>query len=221
MNNKIETLQQALCLNNNGVAYLAQGDAASALRSLARSLTIINEFVARSEAGLETGNPIGVPCPMMPYRLPMFPQSELFYVHNQAMVLRSPDDPQWLQDCDVCSTTAVVLFNMALAFHCDAMSGNEARLRKASFMYEECTKLLEEGNDFALVHLNVLLLAAANNQAALYYQLQDYEQTVNYLKAARDAYVPIATAIDGEKFVDEILLNFTTLSMRPTVAASA
>jgi hypothetical protein len=212
-------INSAIHLSNNGCFLLSHGESTKSLRVFAQALRILNDAVLRADFGLEGTDANGVPCVAMPYLIPSFLQNESFYVYNQAMLLKPLENDHPLAGYDACSTSAVIIFNMALAFH---YLGNN---RKAVYMYGECEKLLD-AEEFGTADLQMIVLAAANNMATISYQDRDYEGLEQQLESVQENYFRVRNSsasaeILDEHCMDEMALNFTTLSMRPSAASAA
>jgi len=216
----MSAIQNVAELNRNGVFYLANGDASSALKTFKQALVQMGAVVNSGD------------------QLPMVEQSSdaaatasvevtglkdtYLYIFNRAFLLSSEmcvEDLTWANAC--------LVFNLALAFQQRGMMRGEAdKLQKAHRIYEMAAKLAVAAAQQGASNHSILIMAAMNNQAHICYTVGHYEQSRAHLMripqfAQIDATAAFATkgAFKPED-LDEIFLN-VAIMQPPSTAATA
>jgi hypothetical protein len=164
--------QEAAHLNNEGVTALFEGDPSSAISSMAKAIKLMKTELSHTDASKLQGdsatariqNTSTVEIPSM--------ESSDTIVFNQAV--RIPADFGDLSHFDMNIYTASVIFNLALAHHFKASSGDAVCMSKAEKLYCMVLKLLDE----SALHVHTALvvkLACINNLSQIRYAKGDYE----------------------------------------------
>jgi hypothetical protein len=193
----MDCLQQGIAMNNQGVQLLKNGDAASSALVFSRAVKILRAF---SEAANEwyapdssvngksvsrtiSGDATARSRPMSFLFSDCTPCQEGihcddFFIHSSPLVLSNDPKIVLLDDVQdaVWSTSTVMIFNMALSWHMQAVTTGAALARfKASQLYDLVLSMLEQshGDDDAYLALELLAL---NNRAHLLYEERDWEQ---------------------------------------------
>lgn len=223
--NHLECLQEIARLNNEGARYLASNVANDGVKALKSALVIMGgiadtvDMMMDCESESQKSNDC---CPSL--EVPGL--EDVFFIYNRAVLL----DPS--ETSDLSATNAIILFNLALAFHQRGLlCGQEAKLGKAVHLYDLCTKLVYDVSS----SLGPLILAALNNQAQIYYSMGDYAKVEEQLQVIRSVaeYVTMPrentrsssnTNVNKPAFeqrhFEEIYLN-VAITQPPTTAASA
>jgi hypothetical protein len=180
----MDSLQEAVRINNRGVQHLCNGDIAASFPSFQQAVAI-----SRSIIGQENDPLIVVPAQVRsngyscfherPNVLPGLQSS--YYVYDRAILL--PRDLAISDARDMehigCVTRSSVIFNLALASHSHGKNtGHSESLRRACMLYDVLIRVLDGtgGNDTSL---GVLKCLALNNFAAIHHELGNFDQSSN------------------------------------------
>jgi hypothetical protein len=215
MSNHFDSLREISRLNNDGARYLASNLAGEAVKALKGALMIMGKIANDDDDMMEDSEDNEInDCPSLD--VPGLDGS--FFIYNRALFLEVQPS-----GVDLTATNAVILFNLALAFHQRGLTcGHQAKLSKALHLYDLCTKLIGDISS----RLGPLALAALNNQAQIYYSICDYARTEEMLSNIRSVaeYVPMPSpsgkSAFEERHFEEIYLN-VAITQTPTTAASA
>lgn len=212
-------LQEAARLNFTGASLLASNDAGNAVKALKAALQIMQNLTMTPEAD---DHAIRFHKEQVCSAIELPQMCDSFYVFNKALIFNVTEE------VDLGFYNAVIMFNMALAFHQHGLAfGQDNKLRKAIHIYGLCSKLLDGDKTASSASL---LMAAINNQAQVHYALSEYEnarQVLDQLKAcAEDAVATMDTETTNESSpfqpqdMDEFFLNIA-ITQPPTAAPMA
>ena len=168
----MESIDNAITLNNEGVSLLQSGNDHAAVAALTRSLGIIrvhlNDASRRSAAShhqqLQAPFHNFVPLPDL--------EDESYFIANQAITVKPGT---YLDSADAINTfSGCTIMNLALAYHRRGQLGNEACMQKAETLYTMATKLFN-GRTILTGTALVVRLAATNNLCHVRYERGDFE----------------------------------------------
>ena len=165
----MESIDNAIALNNEGVSLLQSGNDQAAVAALTRSLGIIRVHLNESR-GLtcqhEQQAPFHTCVP-----LPDF-EDEFYFIANQAITVTAGTR---LDSADAINTfSGCTIMNLALAYHRRGQLGNEACMQKAETLYTMATKLFT-GRPMLSGTALVIRLAATNNLCHVRYERGELE----------------------------------------------
>lgn len=218
MSYQSKLFQEVCRLNNDGATFLAYNDAPSAGRALKASLLIMQQ-ISRAESNGEQAMEVDTEshgCPQL--EVPAL--CDTFYVYNRALLL----DPSHFKGADeshLRASNAVILFNMALAFHLQGKARcQEERLRRAACFYGLAATIVQNSSKLA----GGLVVAALNNQAQIYQELFEFEHSRRLLdhicELPEHILVEVADSFFEEGQLEDIYLN-VSIVQAPTTAPSA
>jgi len=218
----MEQLQEAARLNSVGASRLASNDRSGAVAILKTAIQIMDTISRAPEVeGHIRSNQEQVAGALdMPESCAVM--DDTFFVYNRPLLFQV--SPQAL---DLGFYNAVLMFNLALAFHQEAVHrGQAAKFQKAANLYHLCYNLLAGD---ATACSGALILAAMNNATHAYLKigaydkfregLQDLEQHAAYYAALQSSPLDAAAPFDAKHF-EEFFLNIT-LAQEPTAAPCA
>jgi hypothetical protein len=169
--------QEALRLNNEGVMLLQlENREQQAMTCLTQSLNMVKHLLAKttSDDSTSSSNPLNKALNIQPtaHSLPNLEDCKSFIYCS--LLVFSLDEAETVPSEDTLQVySAVIILNIALAYHRKGVSGNEACLAKAEKLYVMVTKLLsgcENNQGIALV----AKLASINNLSLLRHSQGDY-----------------------------------------------
>jgi hypothetical protein len=206
--------EQAVQLNNAGVAALLQGEEETAINAMSKSIKMMKQELTKSSAGSHTSK-LRSDQDSHTVELPGMDADTI--VFNQA--IRIPTDgPQDDINIHVCS--AAVIFNLALAHHHKASkTGEVAYLAKAEKLYAMVLRVADDASSRTAV---LAKLASISNLSQIRFAKGEYEQAqeaVNQLSSLmrrRGA----SRALLEEPQVQGMLMNALLLKA-PIVAPAA
>lgn len=210
------SIKQIIDLNNAAAFFLSSGDVSASLNTLKKAMATVSVHEQAADAAMdmevdvnytvETGICQSLEIASL--------EDRYFYLFNRAPILDSSSD--------LAFANAALLFNMALTVHQRGLQVGEFKtLSKALRLYglaiQLATLLGPRGS--------ILVMAALNNEASIYYCFGDYQTSHECLKLVPDAASTALSAIESQSPVDqaameEILLNVSIIQA-PTIAACA
>lgn len=202
----LEHLQQIAQLNKVGVQCLASGNGGDAVKVFKNALAHMgyvtqhpsSDDLFQCKAQNCSSHPIGN-------------MESSYYLYSSGFVFEAG------VEVDIAFCNAVILFNLALAFHQRGIQhGQEARLRKAVSFYDLSTQLISELSASS----GALLLAALNNSAQIQFELGQYDVACETLELLQGEAVNVPPGVLEQEDVDQFFLN-AALTRPPTVAACA
>jgi hypothetical protein len=170
--------QEALRLNNEGVMLLLlESREQHAMNCLTQSLNMVKHLLAKttSDDSRSSSNPLNKALKIQPtaHSLPNLQYSNGFiYCSLLAFSLEKAEETVPSED-NIQVYSALIILNIALAYHRRGVSGNEACLAKAENMYVMVTKLLSDCENNQGIAL-VAKLASINNLSLIRHSRGDY-----------------------------------------------
>ena len=164
-------MTNALRLNNEGVMLLLENRDQEAVTSLTQSLNQVKGLLSVSQEAPEGSQHKDV-IHHSTYTLPNLQNQNCFIYSNALMFSLTSDNLPSSEDIHV--YTAVIILNIALAYHRKGLSGNAGCLIKAEKMYEMVGKLLEGDETHCGTSL-LVKVAAINNLSQLRFDQGDYQ----------------------------------------------
>lgn len=174
-------VKQATKLNNEGVSRMAGDENTKAMVAFQQSLALMKQSVNQFESeddddDKDMSEAKFAPLRKSPFDLSMF-QSGPSYVYNHYLLLHDKDFVEGDTESVLVLSSAIILFNFALACHQQGLSsGREAALKKASQLYRLTVKLLVD-NELHDINTTSLALVALNNRAQIHYDQCDYAES--------------------------------------------
>jgi hypothetical protein len=214
----MNSIQNAFSLNNQGVHLLVSGDSSSAMRSLKRAMRIFKEAINGTTSC--TGMNLSIEEAALPFCESAFAipglQDIHFYTYDHGIMLTTNEESDEL----LTLYSAIVLFNLALAYHHQGrLLGHEKTLKRASVLYSATAKILTNVDYMSATILTLLVL---NNKSQIHYDQCEYIQSVDCLKVISKIMgsVKVLHVILNQKDLEGLLLN-TMLVVVPTAAQAA
>jgi hypothetical protein len=178
MNNLIQEAQR---LNNKGVVLLLLDNREQqAVTCLKQSLSMVKHLLAMAsdDDSRTSSSPsnMALNIQILAHSLPSLQDSNSF-IYCSLLAFSPADASETLPTEDTIQVySAVIILNIALAYHRKGLSGNEASLTMAEKMYGMVTKLLSgcENNEGVAL---VAKLAAMNNLSVLQHSQGDYNSS--------------------------------------------
>jgi hypothetical protein len=181
-------IQEAQRLNNEGVMLLLLEDREQqAVTCLTQSLNMFKHLLAipSDDNRRSSSNPsnMALNIQLLAHSLPNLQVSDSF-IYCSLLAFSVAEASETLPSKDTIQVySAVILLNIALAYHRKGVSGNEASMARAEKMYSTVTELVsgsEDNQGYALV----AKLASINNLSVLQHSQGDYnlsQQGFQYL----------------------------------------
>jgi hypothetical protein len=207
----LDLLHHIAHLNKVGVSHLASGCGGEALKAFKEALVIMRKATEHPDSEELFMSKVQT-CSTQDIN----GLDSSFYLYNNAFLFEAT------AGLDIAFANAIVLFNLAIAFHQRGMStGEEPKLRRALSLYDLSTQLISEVTPYS----GALLMAALNNAAQIQFGLADYQGACETLAMLQSeaTHLPLSECspdILGEEHLDQIFLN-VALTKPPTAAASA
>jgi hypothetical protein len=218
----------ALQVNNQGVSLLLEGRDQEGVRCLSQSLSLIKSRIG----GNYTDEPMSIMSTTggeekaalheATFPLPNFEDAHSF-LYTAALAFSADCDDSLINESNSHVYSAVVIFNLALAYHRQGKKlGKSACLVKAERMYEMVIRLLDSEADYQGTAL-LVKLATLNNLSLLHHEQRNYESAQNgfELLAWTIRSAPSSSMLSSSQMdVDAMLLNVLFVSV-PSIAPAA
>jgi hypothetical protein len=184
----MNSIKYACSLNNQGVDLLVKGESSRAMKVLQSAVGLITTAVNK------TGTTSS--CTKMDQfcdedaSLPFYESTSTVsglqdlhcYVYNHGIMI-APDNVNGETEVMLSIKTAVVIFNLALASHCEGTAlGRDKLLKKASVLYSLVVRLLSRCAMPMDASTTILTVLALNNQAQILYDQCEYVQSVDCMQ---------------------------------------
>ncbi len=183
----MNSIKYACSLNNQGVDLLLSGESARATKAFQFAICLLKR-ASVTEAEDFSCTEINSSCDDAP--LPFSEsistvsglQGLLGYVYDHGIII-SDNISNAKTEATISLYIAVVLFNLALTFHCRGTAlGGDALLEKASVLYTLVVELLNTCTMAEDASSTILTLLALNNKAQIRYDQCDYVQSIDCMK---------------------------------------
>jgi hypothetical protein len=228
----MNSIKYACSLNNQGVDLLVAGDSVSALEFLQSAQKLLKEAlfeletVTTSCSGVTLSNE-GATLPFFesPAALPGLEDTEFYiYHHGIHMITNTTNGVITRESEEMLSLyNAIVLFNLALAFHHDGSLGREQSLKTAALLYGMTVQLLARSNNPDDISATILTLLALNNKAQIHYDQCEYIQSIDCMLIVSEIILDSADGLRSAlnpKDVEGLMLNIILMNA-PTAAPAA
>jgi hypothetical protein len=221
----MNSIKHACSLNNQGVDLLVAGESSRAMKAFQTAVgllkTAVNEVDEKS-ACTEMDQSFDVSLPFCESTSSVSGLQGLHcYVYKHGIMISGNVDEE--SEATISLYIAIVLFNLALASHCQGTAlGRDALLKKASVLYTLVVQLLNRCTMPEDASTTILTLLALNNQAQIHYEQCEYIQSVDcmeYIKKIMGGCRGLHSALNHED-VEGLLLNVMLLST-PSAAKAA
>jgi hypothetical protein len=180
----MNSIKYACSLNNQGVDLLVSGESSRAITVFQSAVGLLQKEVRGTETTCRTEVDESCNDASLPFCESTSPVSGL-------------QDGE--SDVTISLYIAIVLFNLALASHCEGIALGRAKLlKKASVLYSLVVKLLTCYTMPKDACTTILTLLALNNQAQIHYEQCEYAQSVGCMKY-------ISTIMGGCRGLDSAL----------------
>lgn len=175
-------VKRASALNNHGAVLIVQGDRKRATAAFQGALAVMKDASSAS-AGLtdhENQERSDVADHSHPFRAFVAgvqtashktPINEEHSIYTRPFVFDESLIPT--QDIALPLYSAVILFNLGLSLHDEALTDSEVCLRRAAHIYRMCLQILETIAQHCPSAV-VVAVAALNNKAAIHFELCEY-----------------------------------------------
>jgi hypothetical protein len=228
----MNSIKYACSLNNQGVDLLVAGDSVSALEFLQSAQKLLKEAlfeletVTTSCSGVTLSNEDAtLPFFESPAALPGLEDTEFYiYHHGIHMITNTTNGVITRESEEMLSLyNAIVLFNLALAFHHDGSLGREQSLKTAALLYGMTVQLLARSNNPDDISATILTLLALNNKAQIHYDQCEYNHSIDCMLIVSEIILDSADGLRSAlnpKDVEGLMLN-SILMNAPTAAPAA
>uniref|UniRef100_A0A7S1GNN8 Uncharacterized protein n=1 Tax=Cyclophora tenuis TaxID=216820 RepID=A0A7S1GNN8_CYCTE len=188
------TYQHAVFCNNTGVACLEHGDlprALSAFKTALNSMTTVISDLEKSKRNLSPKSSSSwSPNSLMDFcvqwsanaKLPLHMEGAVSgsasFVYRRAIRIYSTPLTAATQRDNFVDESAIVVYNLALAFHLSGVNNNTEFLRRAIRFYEIANSILQRQREQPSNQLKSVLLnmAVLNNMGQIRHSLMEFEQ---------------------------------------------
>jgi hypothetical protein len=177
----------ACSLNNQGVDLLVAGESSRALTTFLSALSLLKK-AAVNETETTPCTDMNVSCDAT--SLPSFRGSASTvsglqdlhgYVYDHGIMISYKINEE--TDVQISLYIAIVLFNLAIASHCQgAALGREKLLKKASVLYSLVVQLLTKCTMPVDASTTILTMLALNNKAQIHHDQCEYVQSLDCMK---------------------------------------
>jgi tetratricopeptide (TPR) repeat protein len=186
-NSAMNSIKYACSLNNQGVDLLISGNSLSAMKSFQSARKLLkepaNEVKTTSCSGMTLSNEKAtLPFHESPETVPGLENMEFYFCNNGLMIT---DTTNGESEEMLSLYNAIVLFNLALAYHREGRLGRAKSLKKAALLYSMTVQLLNGGPTMPDDDMSatILTLFALNNKTQIHYDLCKYIQSVDCAKS--------------------------------------
>jgi hypothetical protein len=222
-------IQEAQRLNNEGVRLLLlENREQQAVTYLTQSLNMVKHLLAivSDDNSRSSSNPsnVAINSELLAHSLPNLQDSESF-ICCSLLAFSVAEASEALPSEDTIQVySAVIILNIALAYHRKGVSGSEASVARAKKLYGMVTKILSGCDNNKGVAL-VAKLAAVNNLSLLQHSQGEYNSSQQGFQYLRDLIDVASEDLEGSpllhstKMYEGMLLNI--LCVGPSDAAPA
>jgi hypothetical protein len=221
-------IQEAQRLNNEGVMLLLlENREQQAVTCLRQSLNMFKHLLAipsddNSRSSSSSPSNMALNIQLLAQSLPNLQDSNSF-IYCSLLAFSPAEASETLPSKDTIQVfSAVIILNIALAYHRKGVSGNKACMARADKMYGMVTKLLsgcENNRGFALL----AKLASINNLSVLQHSQNDYslsQQGFQYLRDLIDVAAAERSPLCSAQMYEGMLLNILC-AVPPNAAPAA
>jgi hypothetical protein len=220
-----ELFRQALLLNNEGVERMAENRDQEAVELLTKSLTLVKQILAASEAAAasESQSSSSSPKAMLHQQISLslaglHDQHCFIYSHPVAFAL--DEEGGAVPDQDTHIYSAVIILNLALIYHRKGLSlSSAACLLKAERMYDMCLSLLS-GSCPAGTTALLVKFAALNNLSQLKHMRGEYQSSLQGFQYLGSLLGMSSTSVCDDTIYQGMLLNVLCTTV-PQAAGAA
>jgi hypothetical protein len=185
----MNSIKYACSLNNQGVDLLVSGESARAINAFQSALCLLKKASANEAKTSPPCTEMNIPCDdasSLPFCESTSTVSGLQglhgYVYDHGIMIPS-SNVNGETETMVSLYIAIVLFNLALPYHCEgAALGLDKLLKKASMLYSLVVQLLNRRTIPQDASTTILTLLALNNKAQIHYDQCEYVQSVDCMK---------------------------------------
>jgi hypothetical protein len=181
----MSSIKYACSLNNQGVDLLVSGEISRAMKFFQSAVALFKKAVHEAETNscIELDQfSDDASLPFCESTLTVAGLQDLqCYVYNHGIMISNNVNGETEEMISL--YIAIVLFNLALASHCEGTAlGRDKLLKKASVLYSLVVQLLTRLTMPVDASTTILTLLALNNQAQIHYDQCEYVQSVDCLK---------------------------------------
>jgi hypothetical protein len=221
----MNSVKYAYSLNNQGVDLLLSGEAAKAIIVFERAVGLLKKAVHEAETISFIGMDQSCDCTSLLFSesISTIPGLNCLhcYVYDHGIVI--PGNSNEETQVMITLYIAIVLFNLALASHCEGTAFGRAKsLKKASVLYSLAGQLLARCKMLNIASTTTLTLFALNNKAQIHYDHCEYAQQIDCIKYISRILCSgrVVHSAQNHKGVEGLLLNVMLLSA-PSAAQAA
>jgi hypothetical protein len=181
----MNSIKYACSLNNQGVDLLVSGELSRATIVFESAVGLLKEAVHDTETSSYIGMDQSCDVASLPFCESISTVAGLnrlhCYVYDHGIVI--PANGNGETQVMISLYIAIVLFNLALASHCEATAiGRAKSLKKASVLYSLAVQLLARCAMPEITSTTTLTLLALNNKAQIHYDQGEYVQHADCMK---------------------------------------
>jgi hypothetical protein len=182
----MNSIKYACSLNNQGVDLLVKGESSRAMKVFQSAVGLLKKAVHEAETTSCTKVDQSCDDASLPFCESTSTVSGLqdlhCYVYNHGIMI-APDNVNGETEVMLSIYIAIVLFNLALASHCEGTAlGRDKLLKKASVLYSLVVQLLSRCAMPVNASTTILTVLALNNQAQIHYDQCEYVQSVDCMQ---------------------------------------
>jgi hypothetical protein len=183
----MSSIKDACSLNNQGVDLLVSGKSSRAMKAFQSAVGLLKNAVHDAESPPTSCCDMDQSCDdaSLPFCESASTVSGLqdlqCYVYNHGIMI-SNNVNRGTEEM-ISLSIAIVLFNLALASHCEGTAlGRDKQLKKASVLYGLTVQLLSRCEMPVDASTTILTLLALNNKAQIHYEQCEYVQSVDCMQ---------------------------------------
>ena len=217
----MDLFAEAARLNNEGINALVEGDDKTAIDVLTRSIKLMKQELSKPGTSLKDFKPSNLDndCTNSTIEVPGFHGAQESFIFSGAITIPETGEHD---EQDIHVYSAVVIFNLALAHHRQALalSCKSTYMTKAEKLYGMVLKLLDDCVNRAAV---IVKLASINNLAQIRFDSGDYEHarhSLEHISSFMRSSAAANHAMFEEPEIQSLLMNVLLLKA-PKVAPAA
>lgn len=213
----IQSIQQIIQMNNQGVSLLGNGDDQKAVSVFTTSLLALQSLLGTEDRNcpLKGSAEVDITTALPAKESLRHLEGKSYYIYNRPLAIK-PGNTSDIQLYSACT-----ILNLAMAYHRQAKKTcNTLCTRKAESMYEMIITLLQSRTDATAMSIRII---AVNNISEIHYESGRFDQAREELQWLSSAIHQGGTNIEffAQRDLDLLLLNILVLLTPPHAAAAA
>ena len=213
----MQSLQQIIHMNNQGVSLLNSDDDQKAVSVFTTSLMALQRLLGNEDPSCPLKSSAEVDCATaQPAKESLrHLEGKSYYIYNRPLAIRPGSSS------DIQLYSACTILNLAMAYHRQAKKTcNALCTRKAESMYEMIITLLQSRTDYTSMSVRII---AVNNLSEIHYESGRFDKAREELQWLSSVIHQGATNLEffEQRDIDLLLLNILVLLTPPHAAAAA